>query len=81
MEVHYKSHGVCSQEMIIQIEDGIVQDLLVIGGCNGNSKGISALVKGVPVKEVIKRLEGIVCGQRQTSCPDQLSKALKETLV
>lgn len=64
--------------MIFDIEDGVVKSLKVIGGCNGNLQGISKLVEGLPVDEVIKRLEGIRCGMKQTSCPDQIAKALKE---
>jgi uncharacterized protein (TIGR03905 family) len=64
--------------MQIEIEDGIVKELSVLGGCNGNLQGISKLVQGMPVDEVIGRLEGIQCGRRPTSCPDQLAQALKE---
>jgi len=76
MTFEYTPRGVCSRKMIIEIEDDIVTDLQVIGGCNGNLQGISALVKGMPVDEVIDRLEGIGCGMKGTSCPDQLAKAL-----
>ena len=78
MTFEYTPRGVCSRKMIIEIEDDIVTDLQVIGGCNGNLQGISALVKGMPVDEVIDRLEGISCGMKGTSCPDQLAKALIE---
>lgn len=64
--------------MLIEVEDGIVKDLKVVGGCNGNLQGISSLVKGMKIDEVIKRLEGIHCGPRPTSCPDQLAQALKQ---
>lgn len=76
MTFEYTPRGVCSRKMIIEIEDDIVTDLQVIGGCNGNLQGISALVKGMHVDEVIERLEGIGCGMKETSCPDQLAKAL-----
>lgn len=77
MEISYKTKGVCSRLINIEIENGIVKKVKFDGGCNGNTKGISALVEGMPVDEVIDRLEGIKCGFRDTSCPDQLAKALK----
>ncbi len=77
MEYRYRPEGVCSQEIVMQIEDGIVQDLKVIGGCSGNLQGIAKLVKGMKVDEVIERLKGIRCGFRPTSCPDQISRALE----
>ena len=77
MEISYKTKGVCSRLINIDVENGIVKKVKFDGGCNGNTKGISALVEGMPVDEVIKRLEGIKCGFRDTSCPDQLAKALK----
>ena len=78
MEYIYHPQGVCSQEMVFDIEDGVVKDLKVIGGCHGNLQGISRLVKGLTVDEVIERLKGIKCGFKPTSCPDQISKALEE---
>ena len=78
MTYEYTPSGVCSRKMILTVENGILTDLEVIGGCNGNLQGISALVKGMPIDEVIKRLDGIRCGMRGTSCPDQLAQALKE---
>lgn len=77
MEISYKTKGVCSRLINIDVEDGIVKKVKFEGGCNGNTKGISALVEGMPVDEVVKRLEGIKCGFKDTSCPDQLAKALK----
>ena len=76
--MRYKTTGTCSSAIDFEVEDGIVKNVTFIGGCNGNTKGISALVEGMPVEEVISRLEGIKCGFKPTSCPDQLSKALKE---
>ena len=76
-EYIYRPSGVCSREMHITYENGIITDLKVIGGCNGNLQGIAQLVKGMKFEEVISRLEGIHCGFKQTSCPDQLAKALK----
>ena len=78
MTYEYTPRGVCSRKMILTVENGILTDLEVIGGCNGNLQGISALVKGMPIDEVIKRLDGIRCGMRGTSCPDQLAQAFKE---
>jgi len=74
----YRPKGVCSQQMNITVEDGRVQKLEVLGGCDGNLKGIGSLIAGMPVDEVISRLEGIRCGYKDTSCPDQLAKALKQ---
>ena len=77
MTYEYTPRGVCSQKMILDIEDNVVKSLKVLGGCNGNLQGISRLVEGLSVDEVIKRLEGIRCGLKPTSCPDQLANALK----
>lgn len=77
MTFEYSPRGVCSQRMVFDIENDIVKNLKVIGGCNGNLQGISKLVEGLPVDEVIRRLEGIRCGMKPTSCPDQLAQALK----
>ena len=73
---HYQTQGTCSTDIELRVEDGILQDVSFYGGCNGNLQGISRLVKGMPVDEVIRRLEGIRCGYRPTSCPDQLCRAL-----
>ena len=78
MTFQYAPRGVCSRRMTFEIENGIVTDLKVEGGCNGNLKGIASLVKGLPVKEVIERLSGINCGGRGTSCPDQIAQALEK---
>ena len=80
MKIEYFPKGVCSRQMIIEVEDGIVRDVEVIGGCHGNLQGISALVEGMQVEDVIERLEGLRCGFKSTSCPDQLAQALKEAL-
>jgi len=79
MQYTYQTKGTCSREIIFEIEDGKVLNVEFIGGCNGNLKGISALVKGMEVDEVIARLEGTCCGMKPTSCPDQLATALKMT--
>lgn len=80
MKVEFKTKGTCSSLIEIQTEQGVIEDVRFQGGCNGNLKGICSLVKGMPVEEVIQRLEGIRCGARPTSCPDQLAQALKATL-
>ena len=71
------SAKVCSKQIDIQIKDGIIQSVVYTRGCEGNAKGIGALIKDMSVEEAIKRLEGITCGKRGTSCPDQLAKVLK----
>ena len=76
--MEYTTSGVCSRAIKFEVEDGIVKNVKFIGGCNGNTQGVAALVEGMPVDEVISRLEGIRCGARPTSCPDQLARALKE---
>ena len=68
---------VCSKQIDIQIKDGIIESVVYTRGCDGNAKGIGALIKGMSVEEAIKRLEGITCGKRPTSCPDQLARVLK----
>ena len=78
MTYEYLPRGVCSRRMLIEVEDGKVVDLSIEGGCHGNLQGISALVKGMKLDEVIERLEGIRCGGKTTSCPAQLAMALKE---
>lgn len=73
--------GVCSSEMVIDLEDHIITRLQVSKGCKGNSSGVAALIKGMTVEEAISRLEGITCGSKSTSCPDQLAQALKGWLA
>lgn len=80
MQYQYKTKGTCSQNILFDVEDGKLTNVTFIGGCNGNLKGISSLVEGMDVTEVIARLEGTTCGMKATSCPDQLAKALKEAL-
>ena len=77
MTITYKTQGVCSEAIDFRIENNKIYDITYRKGCNGNAKGIGALTTGMEVDEVIKRLEGIRCGDRETSCPDQLAKALK----
>ena len=76
----YRPRGVCSHEMRVEVEDGIIRKVEVKGGCSGNLQGISKLVVGMDAREAISRMEGIRCGMKPTSCPDQLSKAIEECL-
>ena len=78
--MRYQTKGTCSSAIDIEVNNGVIESVAFIGGCNGNLKGISALVKGMKVEDAITRLEGIRCGFKATSCPDQLAQALK-TLV
>ena len=78
MQYEYTTKGTCSRSILFDVEDGKVKNVQFIGGCNGNLKGIAALVEGLSVEEVISRIEGITCGMKSTSCPDQLAQALKE---
>lgn len=73
----YKTKGTCSQLISFDLEDGKVRNVKFTGGCNGNLKGIASLVEGMDVDDVISRVEGITCGMKSTSCPDQLAQALK----
>lgn len=73
--------GVCSMMIEIELEDDIIKDVVFTGGCNGNLSGISKLIKGMKAGDVIERLEGTTCGFKDTSCPDQLSKALRQALA
>lgn len=77
MHFEYKTRGTCASKIILEIEDGIVADVRFIGGCSGNTQGVSTLAKGLPVDSVIKKLKGIKCGMKPTSCPDQLALALE----
>ena len=78
MEFTYKTRGTCSQMISFQLKDNKVSKVQFFGGCNGNLKGIGALVEGMDMDEIISRVEGIRCGMKSTSCPDQLAKALRE---
>jgi len=80
MQYEYKTKGTCSQRIFFEIEDGILKNVQFLGGCNGNLKGICSLVEGMAVSDVIARTEGICCGIKSTSCPDQLATALKQAL-
>ncbi|MBO5985879.1 MAG: TIGR03905 family TSCPD domain-containing protein [Lachnospiraceae bacterium] len=76
--MRYKTSGTCSSAIDVEVKDGRIESVQFIGGCNGNTKGISALVKGMLVDEAIDRLKGITCGFKPTSCPDQLARALEQ---
>ena len=78
MKFTYRTQGVCSRSIDIEIEDNIVKDVSFVGGCNGNLKGISALTKGMDIDDVITKLNDIKCGFKNTSCPAQLAEALKQ---
>lgn len=78
MEYRYRPQGVCSTEIIVDIENNIIKDLQVRNGCNGNLKGISSLVRGMSIDDVISKLKGIKCGMKNTSCPDQIAIALEK---
>ena len=80
MKYDYRPQGICARQMILDVEDGKLNDVEIIGGCDGNHKGIVALVKGMELEKIADTLEGITCGPRYTSCPDQLAKALEEYL-
>lgn len=77
----YKPTGVCSQQMNVEVENGIVKHAEVIGGCNGNLKGICNLITGMKAEDAIEKMRGVKCGFKNTSCPDQLSYALEQALA
>ena len=70
--------GVCSRNILVEVENGVIVDVVFTGGCSGNTQGVSALLKGMKVEDAISRLEGIKCGFRNTSCPNELAKGIKE---
>ena len=80
MPYQYRTKGVCSRNVSFDIVDGKVTDVYFEGGCSGNTKGVARLVEGMSPEEVINRLEGITCGFKGTSCPDQLAKAIRQAL-
>ncbi len=77
----YITKGVCSRQIDFEVVDGNLHNVRYVGGCNGNLQGVGALVEGMPVEEAIRRLKGIKCGMKATSCPDQLATALEEYLA
>ena len=78
---NYDTKGVCAKNIEFEIEGDIVKSVKFNGGCNGNLKGIATLVEGLKVEEVIKKLKGLTCGNKDTSCPDQLAKALENEVI
>lgn len=80
MTITYRPKGVCSRLMRVEVEGGIIRQVEVQGGCSGNLQGISRLLVGMPVQQAIERMEGVRCGGKPTSCPDQLAKALRQAL-
>ncbi len=82
MKHSFRPRGICAQEIIVELDgQGVIQDVQIIGGCDGNHKGISALVRGMKAQEAVDRLKGISCGPRPTSCPDQLALGLEQILA
>lgn len=80
MRIDYRPKGVCSQAMHFEVEDGVIRSVLVEGGCSGNLQGLSRLLTGMKVEDAVARLDGIRCGSKKTSCPDQMAQALKQAL-
>lgn len=80
MKYEYRPQGVCPRALYLDVEDGIINEVEFVGGCHGNLQGLAALVKGMKAEDVIEKVQGIRCGFKKTSCPDQLSCALKEII-
>lgn len=80
MTITYVPRGVCSRKFTIEVDQGVIESLQVVGGCSGNLQGLSMLLRGMRVEDAIQRLEGIRCGMKATSCPDQIAQALKQAL-
>ena len=78
MTFEYRTRGVCARSIVIDVDGEVINNIKFMGGCNGNTTGISSLVKGMKIDDVIARLDGVNCSGRGTSCPDQLAKALKQ---
>lgn len=76
MTIQYKTKGVCSKQMNVTVDEGVVKSVEIIGGCHGNLQGISRLVEGMKGEDAVERMKGIRCGYKDTSCPDQLAKAI-----
>lgn len=80
MTYTYRPKGTCSQQMMVELDGNIIKDVKILGGCSGNLQGISNLVKGMDANEAIRRMKGVKCGFKSTSCPDQLAIALEEAM-
>ena len=81
MAYQYRPRGVCSQGITFEFEDGRVKNVRFVGGCSGNTQGVSRLVEGMPAEDAVRRLSGIRCGMKATSCPDQLARAIREAMA
>lgn len=79
--IEYNTKGTCSKKVIIDVDGDIITDCSFVAGCPGNTMGVATLVKGMKVEDAVARLKGIKCGNKNTSCPDQLAKALEEALA
>ena len=80
-QITYTTHGTCSRQITINVEDGIVTEVSFVGGSSGNTQGVASLVRGMKIEDVIARLKGIRCGGKPTSCPDLLATALEQYLA
>ncbi len=80
MTYRYRTRGTCSREITFDMENGVVSNVRFVGGCNGNTKGIAGLAEGMQAEEIVKRLKGLDCNGRGTSCPDQLAAAIEDAL-
>ena len=81
MNYKFKTNGTCAREVSFDVVDGKVYNIEFLGGCHGNTQGVAALIEGMDVNDAIRRLDGITCGPRPTSCPDQLAQALKQAIA
>ncbi len=81
MAYQFTPSGVCSQRITFELQDGILHNVRFAGGCSGNTQGVAALVEGMAAEEAVKRLKGIRCGMRPTSCPDQLARAIEQAMA
>ena len=81
MKYQYSTQGTCSYQIDLDVEDGVIKDIQFYGGCDGNLQGICSLVRGMKVEDVLPKLEGIRCGMKTTSCPDQLARALRQVMA
>lgn len=81
MKYQYSTQGTCSFQIDLDVEDGVIKDIQFYGGCDGNLQGICSLVRGMKVEDVLPKIEGIRCGMKTTSCPDQLARALRQVMA
>ena len=81
MKYQYSTQGTCSYQIDLDVEDGVIKDIQFYGGCDGNLQGICSLVRGMKVEDVLPKIEGIRCGMKTTSCPDQLARALSQVMA